>query len=182
MKYNITIAVMIVFLLAAGWQGVRLWLGDESVSAEDVRQKVEEQYTGSITSMEQKSDRYLVFLTMETGEYELEVSGEDGTIIRMERTQAFQSGEEAPAKTEKNEEPPAPSASPEPSDPQDPMTKEQAEVIALERVPGSVDDVDRESSDNGSFFLVEIEREDDREATVQVNSITGEIMSVSWDD
>ncbi|SFP30873.1 PepSY domain-containing protein [Salibacterium halotolerans] len=188
MKYTISIALVTVFLVLAGWQGFRLWGGEERVSAEDVRQKVEEQYSGSITGIRREGNQYLVSLSKETGKYELEVSREDGNVLRMEQTQAAPSEDNTAGTSSQSQSPETQEAQETPEKPEtskktpEPMTKEQAETIALERVSGTVDDIERESSESGSFFLVEIEREDEREATVQVNSITGEIMSVTWDD
>ncbi|ARI76339.1 PepSY domain-containing protein [Halobacillus mangrovi] len=168
MKYKMMIAIASgLVLLLLGWQGSKLWMGEDSVSADEVRQKVEEQYKGKITSIEPGDDSYMVTMTLETGEYRLEVSEEDGRIVRMERVEGTGPQDEPSEESE----PPA-----------DPITEEQAREVALERVSGNVDDIDYESSDDGAYFLVEIEREDGNEATVQVNAITGEVMSVSWDD
>ncbi|TDL35251.1 hypothetical protein E2R51_05900 [Jeotgalibacillus sp. S-D1] len=63
-----------------------------------------------------------------------------------------------------------------------PLTEPEAIDIALKAVPGEVDDVDLEHSDEEMYFLIEIDTADDREATVQVNAISGKIMSTTWDD
>ncbi|MGI8315884.1 PepSY domain-containing protein [Halobacillus mangrovi] len=168
MKYKVIIAIATgLVLLFLGWQGVRLWTGEDSVSADEVRQKVEKQYNGKITSIEPGDDSYIVAMTLETGEYRLEVSEENGSIISFEHVERG-TPEDAPSR--------------ESEQPAEPMTEEQAREVALERVSGNVDDIDYESSDDGAYFLVEVEREDGSEATVQVNAITGEVMSVSWDD
>ncbi|MEW4369556.1 PepSY domain-containing protein [Paenibacillus kandeliae] len=64
------------------------------------------------------------------------------------------------------------------------VTGAQAEQIARSQVKGEVDDVKYEhNSKNGQqYYLVEIDTPDDREAVVQINSITGAVMSVTWDD
>ncbi|WP_052158765.1 PepSY domain-containing protein, partial [Halobacillus sp. BBL2006] len=158
-----------LLLLLLGLQAARVLNGEESVSADEVREKVEQQYKGKITSIEPLDDSYVVTLLLETGEYRLEVSDEDGRIIQMDRVK--KTPEQG---TSENEA--------EPETPAQPMTEEQAKELALERVSGTIDDVDYESSEDSSYFLVEIERENGDEATVQVNAITGEVMSVSWDD
>jgi len=63
-----------------------------------------------------------------------------------------------------------------------PLTEEQAVEIALAEVPGEVDDIDLEQSEDGLYFIVEIETTDDREAYVQINAISGKILSTTWDD
>lgn len=62
------------------------------------------------------------------------------------------------------------------------ISEQQAIQIALQKVSGVVDDVDLEVEDGLSFYLVEIERVDGQEAVVQINSVTGEVMSIVWDD
>ncbi|GIN91014.1 PepSY domain-containing protein [Siminovitchia terrae] len=32
------------------------------------------------------------------------------------------------------------------------------------------------------YYLVEVERDKEKEATVQINAITGEVLSITWDD
>lgn len=63
-----------------------------------------------------------------------------------------------------------------------PLTETEAIDIALNEVPGEVDDVDLEQTEGELYFLIEIDTADEREAAVQVNAISGEIMSTTWDD
>jgi len=64
------------------------------------------------------------------------------------------------------------------------ISAEKAERIALQQVKGTVDDTEYEHGDKQGqrYYLVEIDTADDREATVQINAISGEVMSVTWDD
>lgn len=62
------------------------------------------------------------------------------------------------------------------------ISEQKAIQLALQQVSGEVDDVDLEREDGLIFYLVEIERNDDQEAIVQINAITGETMSITWDD
>ncbi|MBU8880854.1 PepSY domain-containing protein [Bacillus sp. FJAT-29790] len=62
------------------------------------------------------------------------------------------------------------------------LTKEDAIKIALKNVSGEVDDVSIEQSNGLTYYLVEIDRKDDNDATVQINSISGEVMSITWED
>ncbi|MFD0958234.1 PepSY domain-containing protein [Paenibacillus chungangensis] len=61
------------------------------------------------------------------------------------------------------------------------LTEQQAAAIALKHVKGSgqVEDVQRGNDDD---YLVDIEMTDGREAVVQVNMISGKILSITWDD
>jgi uncharacterized membrane protein YkoI len=62
------------------------------------------------------------------------------------------------------------------------ITEEEAISLALQQVPGMVDDIDTETINGIVYFLIEIESNDGREATVEINAITGDINSLTWDD
>ncbi|WP_264736737.1 PepSY domain-containing protein [Cytobacillus firmus] len=62
------------------------------------------------------------------------------------------------------------------------LTEEEAVQIALKNEPGEVDDVSFGETDKGSYYLVEIEKDDGREAAVEIHAITGKVLSVTWDD
>ena len=62
------------------------------------------------------------------------------------------------------------------------LTEEQAKNAALKEVPGTVDDIEAKNVNGMTYYLVEIETNDDREATVEINAITGQINSLTWDD
>lgn len=62
------------------------------------------------------------------------------------------------------------------------ITKEQAIAIAQAQLKGEVDDFSYEKTNDGGYYLIEIESADDREGTFQIHAISGKIMSVTWDD
>lgn len=62
------------------------------------------------------------------------------------------------------------------------LTEEEAEQIALQHVPGQVDDVDSVNNNGIVYYLVEVEVDEEKEAIVEINSITGEVKSVTWDE
>jgi uncharacterized membrane protein YkoI len=62
------------------------------------------------------------------------------------------------------------------------LTEEEAKEIAKKQVNGAVDHVWLESKNEQTYYLVEIKTKDDREAIVQIQAITGNVMSVTWDD
>ncbi|CEG26556.1 peptidase propeptide and ypeb domain-containing protein [Bacillus sp. B-jedd] len=69
-----------------------------------------------------------------------------------------------------------------PANPPRRITEHEAASIAQKEVQGEVDDIDLETENGQTFYLVEIQTVDDREATVQVHAITGAVMSVLWDE
>src|SRR5699024_2818048 len=62
------------------------------------------------------------------------------------------------------------------------LTTEEAVQIALDTVYGEVDDIDLEDEDGQQYYFIEIETDDDQEAEIQIHAITGEVISIEWDD
>ncbi|NYF23317.1 PepSY domain-containing protein [Sporosarcina sp. JAI121] len=62
------------------------------------------------------------------------------------------------------------------------ITKENAIAIAQGQLKGEIDDVSYEKTNDGGYYLIEIEAADGREGTFQIHAISGKIISVTWDD
>jgi uncharacterized membrane protein YkoI len=62
------------------------------------------------------------------------------------------------------------------------LTEKEAADIALAHVPGTIDDIDMENINGMNYYLVEVEADEENEAVVAINAITGEVQSVTWDD
>ena len=62
------------------------------------------------------------------------------------------------------------------------IKKEQAITIAKTQLTGEVQYTTYEETSDGGYYLIEIESEDDREAVIQIHGVSGEILSVTWDD
>lgn len=62
------------------------------------------------------------------------------------------------------------------------ISKDEAIKIALKHVKGTVDDdIEIENIGGQTYYLIEIETDDDNEATVQVHTLTGK-PTISFDD
>ncbi|MCG7334906.1 PepSY domain-containing protein [Sporosarcina sp. ACRSM] len=67
------------------------------------------------------------------------------------------------------------------------ISKNQAIKIARAQLKGEVDDVEFVPENDGGYYLVEIEVEDDNDegvdgAVYKIHAITGKIMNVTWED
>ncbi|WP_052342809.1 PepSY domain-containing protein [Bacillus sp. EB01] len=69
-----------------------------------------------------------------------------------------------------------------PVNPPKQISEAEAGEIAVKQVKGEVDDISLHSSKGQTYYLCEVNTADGREATVQVHAITGDVMSVAWDD
>lgn len=167
-KWTLTI-LGLVLVLVIGWQVVNEKLSAEPLSEEEVREKIQSQYNAQLTEWVDMDNHYSATMELEEGLYEVIVRKADGSVADMRQVENFVK-EESPT----TEKPPV--------SPAEPMSEEKAAEIALQEVDGEIDDIDLETEDEVSFYLVEIERTDDLEATVQVHAITGEILSIDWED
>ncbi|WP_020615073.1 PepSY domain-containing protein [Paenibacillus daejeonensis] len=166
-----------ILLLQSGSEPVR------QLSESEIRDQVLGQYGGEIREVQSLREGYQVTLESELGVYELLLGGA-GEARRILRLEAFEppepvpnpGGEPGQPGTDQPEEP----GGEEP--PPLPLTEEEAIKIALGQVLGKVEDVELRSNDNGIYYLIEIETPEEREAVIQVNAITGTVISVIWDD
>lgn len=154
------------------------------MSASEAEEKVEQLYTGEVITTLERDDRFLITLSLSGGEYELVLDRKSGDILSMTKTKSspnnhsdttteegIETGEEEPSEpTPAKEEPPSQ------------ITEQEAIGIALEKMTGTVEEVELEVSNGVLYYLVEIEANDQQEATIQVHSITGEVISITWDD
>jgi len=62
------------------------------------------------------------------------------------------------------------------------LTEAEAREIAKKQVNGSIDEIWLETNGKQTYYLVEIKTKNEREAIVQIHAITGNVMSVTWDD
>lgn len=63
------------------------------------------------------------------------------------------------------------------------LSEKEAINLALEEVNGEVDDVDFiESNGQTPYYLIEIETDDDREATIQIDAYKKQAITVTWED
>ncbi|MFC7322007.1 PepSY domain-containing protein [Halobacillus campisalis] len=135
----------------------------QSSKEEEIKKIANERYNGEITSFtSQENDEaisYEVIIEEKEISYFITLD-EEGNILSTEEKLKVTQG------------------------PNTRISKEEASEIAAEEVEGTVDDVDFEEAVDGKppYFLIEVERGDDLEAEVQVHAISGEVLSVSWED
>lgn len=154
--------------------------GEEKQSPAEIQAQLERVYGGKVLSMKQQQDSFLVELEKEDGIYEIEANATYGNVTQITRLTTTEISEPTTTPTEPEE----------PEEPQQPgsrLTEEQAVELALKEVSGTIEDIDFEDSEQGGFYLIEVEQpgqgdEDGQEATVQIQAITGEILSIVWDD
>lgn len=154
--------------------------GEEKQNPAEIQEQLERVYGGKVLSMKQQQDSFLVELEKEDGIYEIEANATYGNVTQITRLTTTEISEPTTTPTE-------PEEPEEPQQPESRLSEEEAIELALKEVSGTIEDIDFEDSEQGGFYLIEVEQpgqsdEDGQEATVQIQAITGEILSIVWDD
>ena len=146
----------------------------------EIKNRVSSLYNGEVQAIAKKKDQYEVTFRKNDYIYQVVVNEEEGTFSDLKVTQ-----EGAKEETETLEETPSEQAPPEQKPPAQeeikPLTKEEVVEIARSQFDGSVDDVEFIATDDGGYYNVDLENEED-EATLQIHALTGEIMTITYDD
>ncbi|KZS45906.1 peptidase M4 [Paenibacillus glucanolyticus] len=201
---GVVLVVAVMIIVNAVWSPFSR--STEAMSqAEAVRGVLEQYQGGEIIKASLEGEMYRMELQSDTGKYELTVDARNGDIVSIKPLDQAEVKPEPepvdpvdPVQSPDQGNPPKPGENggegttngesgngtginnPEP--PKTMITKEQATKLSLGKVAGTVEDVEYRESKSSRYYLVEIEREDGREATIQVHAITGEIMTITWDD
>ena len=132
----------------------------ETLSEEQIKELALKQVNGKIDSLqlvkEGEQPVYQVIVSDQTAKNKLSLDAYTGDVLKKESSAI----EVAPKK----------------------LTKDQAITAALKEVPGEVDSFNTKEINGITYYLVEIEANDGREATVEINAITGKINTLTWDD
>jgi len=180
-------------IIAALWKP---WVGQqETISREALQEAVLSRYPGTVKDLVKADDQYVMLLETEQGLYQVKADAGSGEIVYLERIGGSGNVPEpspTPTPTPEPSEAPSPSptsslptASPDGGDSKPPVFigAERARKIAASHVKGTAEDVELKGADAGNaYYLVEVDVESGRDADVQVNAVSGAIMSVIWDD
>ena len=132
----------------------------ETLSEEQIKELALKQVNGKIDSLqlvkEGEQQVYQVIVSDQTAKNKLSLDAYTGDVLKKESSAI----EVAPKK----------------------LTEDQAITAALKEVPGKVDNLEAKNVNGITYYLVEIEANDGREATVEINAITGKINTLTWDD
>lgn len=169
LRKSVLIIVIVIVLSIITWQLLQHQTSAEPLNEEAVKKIVNDLYQGEIQEVNLKEQVYNVSIKTETGSYDIMIDRNSSKILNILQTQVVELKNKDPLKEKVTAH--------------TIITKEEARTIALEKVKGNVEDIDFEEEDDGpSYYTVEVERTDGMEATIQINAITGEIITISWDE
>lgn len=136
----------------------------EEIALEEVQGSIDE------ISYLKEQNEYEIKIAGETEVSIVTLSAETGEISKISKEEITQSDSDQP----EDETPPEPERI---------ITSDEAVLIAKETLQGEVQEVEFTETQDGGYYLVEIENDEtDQEATIQIHAIRGETLSVDWDD
>jgi uncharacterized membrane protein YkoI len=163
-------SLFIVVLLFISWQK----FGNTNVSAqiltkEEAQKLVQDRYQGTVTQIKRTDEQYDIELEKGDNLYHISLDALSGKVLLF-------------SKKGTKSQSPVPSTTTPRNDSSKKLTEEEVKEIAKKQVDGAVDHVWLETKGEQTYYLVQIKTKDDREAIVQIHAITGNVMSVTWDD
>ena len=201
-------AVILLVIMIVVWQISNIMTSAEPLTAEEATNKVKDLYSGEIVEVKEGKELYLITLELETGTYEIEIDRNTGDIGNMTRTATDLAGKEESkdknsnqedsqekptsensqgSDNQANEKEPEPKPEPAEKKPEEPklISEKEAVAIALKEINGDIEEVELQTSEGITYYLIEVEREvndEDEEATIKINAVTGEVMSIFWEE
>lgn len=191
-KWGIIAAAVLVLGIISLFVQQYVTSSEERLDPAEVQEQLERMYAGEVTAIEVTENQYTAILTRADGTYEIRTDRLYGNVLSLVKIE--EGVEDADNLDTSSEEPSnMPDTSPppdeeEPAPPSTRLTEQQISEIALSQVQGTIEDIDFEESQEGGYYLVEVERpalneeDDGPEATIQIQAITGEVLSIVWDD
>lgn len=202
-KWFIPLVLTVVILLGSSFYMTIQRSNANSLNEIEIFEQLEQMYGGEVQSLQLNGDVYKADLERNGALYVLEIDAQTGKIFSLIQTkevteEAEKPVEQPPSQVKKpNVENPSnnPAVDSKPSPPQETkpssvlLTEEQAANIALKALNkgtiAEVDDIDFVKTTEGGYYLIQIDLDTDAEldeVTYQVHAISGEILSVTWDD
>jgi uncharacterized membrane protein YkoI len=130
----------------------------EQLTVKELKEKVLIEQKGDIVQFENKKDYYTAVVEHDSKHTTVKIHSVSGKIIEKSTTDI------------------------QTKNPPKRLSEKEAQEIALEQVPGNIDDIELEELNGQTYYLVEIEVDEDQEAVVQINAISGEVMTITRDD
>jgi uncharacterized membrane protein YkoI len=225
-SWFLPLVITLIILVIGSIFVMKFTSSEETVSTDEIRDRIEQMYGGTVSNLILKNDQYIAKLERQNGLYEVTAEASKGTImsitlleqpdvqqLSIKSKESIQSivSKEYKGTIERivlssNSQTPfysvdiakdetlvtltidattgtvVDSKEKQSTAEQALINKEQAITIAKTQLTGEVQYTTYENTSDGGYYLIEIESEDDREAVIQVHGVSGDILSVTWDD
>lgn len=154
----------------------------------EIKNRVESLFNGKVESVTKINKQYEVTFSKNEFLYEVSVDEAEGmfskiTLLEEGKRKEEATGTETPTNEKKKEDKPVNDEESVKSEPETvkPLTEQQVSTIALSQFSGEVDEIEFVGTDDGGYYNVDMENDED-EATLQIHALTGEILTITYDD
>ncbi|MFT4412843.1 PepSY domain-containing protein [Fredinandcohnia humi] len=141
----------------------------KELTEETLREIIKKQKSGEIKRIEKKEeqDQLFYYVTVQSAEKEstYKLHGATGEIVDVVTKETPTDSPVTPPTTKVR------------------ITEEEAKEIALQHSSGVIEEIELEEVNGQLYYFVDVENEqDEEEGTVQIHAISGEVISIVWDD
>ncbi|WP_430788686.1 PepSY domain-containing protein [Virgibacillus flavescens] len=182
-KKKITIvAVIVAAVLGVGIFQVTASQADASLSTDDIRKLVAEQYPGTVTELELDKEKnkavYELEILGDQNKYELKIDGNSGKILHLNENPLPENAKSTDVADDQNVEKQAKSDENK-SEKKAVIEPGKAEEIALKEFEGTITSIELDDEDNERLkYEIEIQNKNE-EADIEIDAYTGEVIIVS---
>ncbi|MFK2825381.1 PepSY domain-containing protein [Bacillus sp. B190/17] len=182
MKKLVAGVLFILLVGTVGWYSVTKTVNrsESLLSEETVSHMIQKKYGAAVEEIDsdQENDQPIYKLTIIKDQipYKVTVDGQTGEVLSFTKQKM---NNKKPLVTQNTNE--KESTDSTPSAPSTPITEEQAKNIALEKVTGTIIEVDLDDEDGQLVYEVDIDQSKTKEATVVINAYTGEIEAITFE-
>ena len=191
----VSVGALMISIVGLGIQHISANPDDAQLTSTEIKELVKNKYPGDITELElERKNGQLVYeveIEGPQGEYEMKLDASTGEVLKLEEkprkaSKGSNGSQQANDRkddraTQNNGDEPNQTNDGQSSAERTRMSIDEAKETALNEIPGTIDEIELERDDGRLIYEVEIET-DNREAEVEVDAYTGEIIMISWDD
>jgi uncharacterized membrane protein YkoI len=169
----VSICSLLIMIVLISWQQFgKLTPAAEILTEKEAKELVQERYQGNVKNIKLSNQQFHIELEKQNQLYIIKLDAESGNVLSF-----TQSSSATPTPT-----PPLDNEYSNKDQPPTRLSDKEAIDIAQKQVQGELDEIWLETENDQTHYLVKIETNDDREAIVQIHAITGDVISVTWDD
>ncbi|MEH7106537.1 PepSY domain-containing protein [Bacillus sp. JJ1764] len=178
-KAWILICFLTVILIFLSWKLLNQSNAAETIlSKNEVQKLIQDRYQGKVIQIKLTNQQYLIDLNKDNHIYRIKLDAVSGQVLSFKQNDSVQ----VPPENQPTKPPSDSPTTPGQQEPSKKLTVSEAQQIATREVHGTVKHIQQETNEGIEFYLVEIETNEGLKAVVQINSITGKVTAISWDD
>lgn len=165
---------------------------EKKMTSAELKKGLESRYAGTLTSFsltqEAGKEVYAGTLESQSGTYQIHADAYSGHVLQLTQltgksaAPSEQAGEKA-KQANNSEEQKNPAAPPQSTkNPQGRISLDAARDIAMKQVEGTFEGIEMEERQGSPVYEVEIKTPQEQDVKIQIDSFTGQVLSILWED